>query len=825
MSAILSGRRPLYSFYQTWVLGIREKFLRFHKLHARIIFTFSILLFLVLLSFLFSINAIFSNSTNQDIQKSLNTGRRLFNFIDEESSLRLTQTASILASDFAFREAIATADRNTIVSALINHRIRFQASEMFLVGADGKLIADTFGLTQVNGQFLFPELLVSAENEGAATSIVLMKGHLYQMVVVPVLAPVPIAWLASAFIIDDKFAHNLQSLTDLEVTFLTRQQSNGQWVVRATTLPANFANDLPNAMSGVVADQGQKTVRLQLEDGDYLARIQLLNADGTSAVAVLQRSLHEALAPLRALQKTLLILSALSFAVALIASVWIARSITNPIRKLGALALRIKDGDYTQSATLDSQDEIGQLASAFNHMSVAIEDRESKIIELANSDSLTGLPNRTLFLDRLERAIKAIKRGGPQVTVMIMDLDRFKEVNDILGHHVGDLLLYEVANRLQAIVSRDSDTIARFGSNTIARLGGDEFAMLLIATNNKGAQIVASKLQKMLDKSILLEGQEIIINASIGIASYPEHGDDVNTLLRHADLAMYAAKRNNLGYASYDPSLEQQTQQHLSLMAELRNAIANDELTVYYQPKLELANATIGHVEALIRWIHPVRGLVSPDNFIPFAEHTGFIVIITQWLIEHVLRQQNEWRKSGVILNVSINISARDLLITKLPAFFAELMKKYDVLPQYLILEITESSIMANLQGALSIMNELRNLGLSLSVDDFGTGYSSLSYLKRLPVSELKIDQSFVAHMEKGSDDAIIVRSTIDLAHNMGLTVVAEGVENLATYDMLKAMGCDFLQGYYISRPLPAEELSQWIKTSPWKLNKDNLDA
>lgn len=248
-------------------------------------------------------------------------------------------------------------------------------------------------------------------------------------------------------------------------------------------------------------------------------------------------------------------------------------------------------------------------------------------------------------------------------------------------------------------------------------------------------------------------------------------------------------------------------------MAELRNAVANNELTIYYQPKLNLATGKISDAEALIRWVHPVRGLVPPDNFIPFAEHTGFIVIITQWVIENVMRQQQKWRKIGILLNVSINISARDLLVPKLPAFFAKLLKIYDIPPQCLVLEITESSIMANPQTALNIMNELKDMGLSLSVDDFGTGYSSLAYLKKLPVSELKIDRSFVMHMETDNDDVTIVRSTIDLAHNMGLTVVAEGVENQAVCDMLQKMGCDYLQGYFISRPVMAQDMLNLIKS------------
>jgi diguanylate cyclase (GGDEF)-like protein len=775
-----------------------------------------------LFSFLISINNILTNSANQDIQKSLDSGNKLFRYINEENSQRLTKTASILASDFAFRKAISTNDKNTVESALTNYRIRFQANEMFLVGLDDKLIANTIQLIQAKNQFPFPELIKSAEVNGDATSIVFMNNHLYQLVVVPVLAPTPIAWLVSAFVIDDKYARNLKSLTNLEVSFLTHEHSNNNWNIRATTLNSEIARSLPKVLFEIDTSKESKAVPLQLDEMYYLANILLLNNQQKeiSAVAIIQKSINESLLPLKVLQKTLIILATISFLVAVVISLWIARSITTPIRKLGLLAIKIKDGDYPQFDDLRPSDEIGQLTSAFNHMSLAIQEREARITKLANSDSLTGLPNRTLFLDRLERAIKSIERGGPQVTVMIMDLDRFKEVNDILGHHVGDLLLNEVARRLSSVMSRSSDTIARFEANTIARLGGDEFAMILVATDSKGAQIVARKIQKALDQSILLEGQEIIINASIGISTYLEHGDDVNSLLRHADLAMYAAKRNKLAYSLYDPSIEEQTQEHLSLMAELRNAISNEELKIWYQPKLELSTSNVNHFEALIRWSHPLRGLVSPDEFIPFAEHTGFIVIITQYVIEQVCKKLQEWQKSGVIVNVSINVSARDLLITKLPSIMSKLMKTYEIMPNFITLEITESSIMTNIQGALNIMEELCEMGLSLSVDDFGTGYSSLSYLKKLPISELKIDKSFIQNLKDGSDDETIVNSIINLAHNMGLKIVAEGVENQNTADLLNIMGCDFLQGYLINRPMPADEVPKWLMSFQPKDNE-----
>jgi diguanylate cyclase (GGDEF)-like protein len=422
---------------------------------------------------------------------------------------------------------------------------------------------------------------------------------------------------------------------------------------------------------------------------------------------------------------------------------------------------------------------------------------------MAYHDALTGLPNRALFSDRLEQAIRSAKRGEPNPTILIMDLDRFKDVNDSLGHHVGDLLLKGIASRCTESLSRECDTVAR--------LGGDEFAILLPASDTRAAEVVARRLLSALEEATTLEGQSVIIGGSIGIASYPEHGEDMHTLLQHGDMAMYAAKRSNAGFAVYDPRYDRQSQQRLSLMSELRHAVEHGELVLYYQPKVDLVTGTIDHVEALVRWIHPERGFIAPDEFIPFAEHTGYIKAITRWVIAEALRQLVDWHGRGVELNVSINISARDLTNPELPAMFTGLDSARANALQWLSLEITESGIMTDAARALGTLEFLRGLGLRLSIDDFGTGYSSLSYLKRLPVQELKIDKSFVIDMAEDKDGAMIVRSTINLGHNMGLKVVAEGVENRETWDLLKAWGCDLAQGYFISRPLPGDDLVQWL--------------
>jgi diguanylate cyclase (GGDEF)-like protein len=769
------------------------------------VLAFTLLLLLIQVASLSIINSNLSDRTNQDIRRNLLAGQRVFNLLREDNNRQLAQSASILSSDFAFRKAIATADYGTVVSTLANHGARIKADVMLLASIDSKIIADTLPAGQT---FQFQELISLAEQQKQADAMVVINGVLYQMVVVPVLGPLPIAWLIVGFTIDEKFVHKLQSLTALNVSFVSSIGLDKRWLSLVSTLPSGT---FPESMFRLLNTKSDDIATLRMGDEDYITLTSELNAEGdTHVVAVLQQSLQQALGPLRHLQAFLLLLSGISLIAMLAASYKIAQSITKPVTELSLLASRIQQGDFSQSAPVDRDDEIGELAAAFNHMQDGLATREAKITELAYRDQLTGLPNRTLFHDRLEQAAKVANRAGQNFALLIINLDRFNEVNVILGHHIGDLLLQEISRRLATVLTRDSDTLAR--------LGGDEFAILLQASDTQGAMVIVRKILDTQDQPILLEGQEVIATGSIGIAIYPEHGDEINTLLRHADIAMNAAKHHNSGYALFDLNYVEQNQQHLSLLAELRQAIERNEFVLYYQPKVAFASGAIGHAEALVRWVHPQRGMIPPDQFIPYAENIGYVRNITRWVIEEALRQRKQWEEMQLPLMISVNISARDLMDSDLPKLFAELMVKYGASPHWLCLEITESAIMGDPKRALVILEELHNMGFKLSVDDFGTGYSSLAYLKKLPVSELKIDQSFVFHMAEDKNDATIVRSTIDLGHNMGLVVVAEGIEDKVTWDMLNAMGCDLAQGYYISKPMPAAALLKWFEQAPWKV-------
>jgi diguanylate cyclase (GGDEF)-like protein len=418
-------------------------------------------------------------------------------------------------------------------------------------------------------------------------------------------------------------------------------------------------------------------------------------------------------------------------------------------------------------------------------------------------DGLTGLPNRTLLRDRTSQAIHQADRELTPVALALLDLDRFKEVNDTLGHHHGDQLLVQVGQRLQATLRQ---------VDTVARLGGDEFAVLLPRIHTaEGAATVATKLQAALAEPFTIEDLSLDVEASIGLAIYPDHGTDPDQLLQHADIAMYAAKATHAGFVLFDPTLDQHSPHKLALLGELRRAIDHGQLLLHYQPKVATHSGHVLGVEALVRWQHPTHGLVPPAQFIPLAERTGLIGPLTHYVLDAALRQCRAWQQAGHDLAVAVNVSARRLLDLGFPDEVAGLLARWQVPAGLLVVEITESTIMADPAHALQILGRLDQMGVQVAIDDFGTGYSSMAYLKRLPVHELKVDRSFVAQMTSNRRDAVIVRSTVDLGRNLGLRVVAEGVEDLATWQALDALGCDAIQGYHISRPVPAEDLIHWL--------------
>ena len=440
-----------------------------------------------------------------------------------------------------------------------------------------------------------------------------------------------------------------------------------------------------------------------------------------------------------------------------------------------------------------------------------ITSRKARIAALhyqAMHDALTDLPNRTLLLDRLQQAIRTAERNEKSLSLLLLDLDRFKEVNDTLGHHVGDKLLQQISQRLKQVL-RESDTVAR--------LGGDEFCLLLPTATVEQAILIASKVINIVEKALFIEGHSLSVGASIGIASFPVHGDNPLVLLQRADVAMYVAKRANRGFTIYDENVDQHSLRQLAISSELKSAIENDQLLLYFQPKVDIRTNRLSGVEALIRWQHPKHGLLLPDEFIPLAEQSGLIKPLTIWVLHHALDECQRCLKKGHDIRVSINLSMANLSDLSFADEILDILNQHSVGSGRLKLEVTETALMEEPENVIKALHRLNAMGLRISIDDFGIGYSSLTYLQQLPVNELKIDKSFGLSLTDDPNSVVIVRSTIDLAHKLGLRVVAEGVESKETLDLLQQLGCDAVQGFYLGKPMPMREMLEWVIDHDWE--------
>jgi diguanylate cyclase (GGDEF)-like protein len=443
------------------------------------------------------------------------------------------------------------------------------------------------------------------------------------------------------------------------------------------------------------------------------------------------------------------------------------------------------------------------LGLALGRQSAAVRRGAERTAHQAMHDELTGLPNRLLFRDRTEHAIRAADRDGVQTAVMLMDVDQFREINDTLGHHAGDQVIAAVAARLRGVL-RSSDSLAR--------LGGDEFAILMPRVMEESSAVqLAARIRTALSAPLILHGVLLDIRASIGVAVYPDHGDDVISLLQRAEIAMYVAKDTRTALQVYDPSTDEHSTERLSLVAELRHALDRGEIVVHYQPKATMHDGRVRSVEALVRWQHPERGLIGPYEFVHLAEHTGLIRPLTHHVLRTALEQCRQWRDRGIDLSVAVNLSVRDLVDLDLPGAIAAELDRVGLEPRCLAIEITETMLVLDPNRTIEVLARLHEMGVRVSLDDFGTGWSSLSYLQRLPVDELKIDRSFISDLAASDTDSSIVEATVALARKLGLTTVAEGVESARAWEQLVRLGCDVAQGYFISRPLPAEELEVWL--------------
>ncbi|KQQ67889.1 hypothetical protein ASF84_01780 [Pseudomonas sp. Leaf127] len=739
-----------------------------------------------------------SDAVRSQAQAQLEVGSRVFERLIDLRGRRLRDAVQLLSADFGFRDAVASAEASTIRSVLLNHGGRINASDMFLLGMDGKVIASTEPEVPEGSRFIYDQALRNAKRNNQSMLIVPGGGIPHLLVESTVLAPLPLARVVMGFTIDSDIAEELHALSGLEVSFLTIE--NGR--------PGKLISTQPEAMhAGLVAlmleSAGGQMNMTEHADLKYLSQtLTLANAGEGQVLALLQSPLDKALQAFVPLDQKIFWISLAALLASLIGTLALARSVSLPVRALALAAKRIGDGDYQTPVSMARKDELGMLADAINSMQHGIAVREEQLAHNALHDTVTGLPNRALVMERLGSSIAAQR----PVALMYLGIDNFRSIHDSVGVEAVDLLLRELGQRLQSGLN---------AGDTVARLTANEFLLLLDHTGSDSAVGRGDQLQRLLSEPQHVEGHDITLESCIGIAVYPDHGDAAQELLNRAQIARKDAADQPGRLHIYQDGRDLAHQRQISLIRDLRKAPGNGELHLHYQPKLDLRQGHVRQAEALLRWNHPQFGNVSPAEFIVLAERTGSIQLLTTWVIGEAVRQLAEWRQRSLLVQVSVNVSADDLLGGDLVGHVTRMLRLHQVPAEQLIFEITESAIMSEPARALVVLNRLRECGISLSVDDFGTGYSSLAHLKRLPVQELKIDQSFVRNLDETSEDAVIVRSTIEMSHNLGLKVVAEGVEYEHSLRLLERWHCDTAQGYLISRPLAAAAFEAWMTRSP----------
>jgi len=741
----------------------------------------------------------------QKANDELAVGQRVFERLLSERAAQLSMAVHILASDYGFKEAIATSDVATIESVLANHGGRIKAGLTAFIADNGSVVTSTHAFSETlaageQGPFPFPELLRDAGVGNGATEIVLVPGAgAYQIVLTPVRAPEMIGWICIGFEINDSLARTFKDLTNLDVSFMSVERQE----LLASTLAGDVRGAMPAALD-LAVERGPAPVEVRLLGAEFLTLKSPLPGSGKGLVAVLQTSLDEALQGYRDLFAKELLIATLALVLAIVCAKVVAGSVTLPLRQLAEAARRIAGGFYGERVAMRRNDEFGLVSTAFNEMQDGIAEREARIVHQARHDGLTGLPNRLALRDRLAVALVRAVRSQEAGAVVLVDIVAFKAINDALGHHTGDSVLQGVSRRLTA-QARAADTVARYGGNS--------FVLLLEGAGEVAARQAARRILESCAESLQLPEAQLRIDLTVGMSLFPAHGDDPETLLRRAEIALYAARTAVQPMGIYAVGQDENHLRRLCLLNELALALDQDQLQMYYQPQLDLRDRQVRAAESLVRWIHPDRGVIAPDEFIPLAEQSGLIGQLTRVVLRKVIRQIRSWRSLGLELSVSVNVSALDLADATFADCVLEFLRQDGVHPAHLTLEMTESSVIRDVQNTREVMRRLREAGVNFSIDDFGTGYSSLAQIRSLPLHELKIDKSFVLNLADSEEDQLIVRSTIDLAHSMGLVVCAEGIESEAVIRLLVAMNCDIGQGFGISRPVPAEAFAQWLSS------------
>ena len=763
---------------------------RFRSLSARLTVQFALLFAVAMLGVSAALSTFIAGAASRQVESQLQSSGAVYDRLWQQRERELQGAAQLLARDFGFRAAVATGDTATMESALGNAAARLRVKNAFIVSLDGAVHGIDEPALRREAAALWEPL-----DSGRLAGVAVLGHRPQQVVAAPVMAPGLIGWVLFAAELDAREMRSLERLSAIPLHANVMVEGPSGWSEAA----ANMQMDAESAP--IITSHLKSRAAFEMSFGDRpsitLAKPLETFLDGQQAILLLAYPKDRAMAAARKLQLALVLITVLGLALAALGTWRAAGRITQPLARLDEAAGRLASGEHAK-VQVRGDDELARLAASFNEMSEKIEERERRITHLAFNDVLTGLPNRTMFQQQLDQLYRSLEDGKSLVALHCLDLDQFKSINDTLGHPAGDALLIAAGQRIREIAR----------GHFVARLGGDEFVVLQSVRGARNdIDRLAHDLIEAVAEPLLIDGNELVPSTSVGIAIAPFDGNDSGTLLKNADLALYRAKEAGRGtYAFFEESLNERAQVRRQVETDLRLALERSEFELVYQPLFDLDSHSIGSFEALLRWNHPTRGVISPDEFIPVAEETGLIVPIGAWTIREACRQAVKWPPE---VRIAVNVSPVQFHRGGLQETILQALATSGLAPARLEVEITESIFLESSEALIAVLHSLRALGIRIALDDFGTGYSSLSYLQSFPFDKIKIDRSFIQQLLSRSGSTAIVRAITDLARALGMETTAEGVENNAQLDELRLQGCSSAQGFLFSKPIDAASVHE----------------
>ncbi len=766
---------------------------RFRHLRTKLSVLYASLFAVTLVLLAVVAQAMIWTHARDSVRQELITSGSVYDRIWLLRSQSLIASADLLSRDFGFRAAVASGDRPTIASALANISHRAEVTAAFVVDQDGQVTGPSGALAATVARFPF------AVPNGRRDAVVVVAGQVYRLILSPVMAPTQVGWVVFALRLDGTEMHALERLSAIPlIATIMRSDGAKRWHAADRSVEPDAAVD-----DLIEASRSTRTLgTLNLLTGRAFAIAKPLAGltDRPRAAILIRYPLNAALTPYLPLQAGIAFAGLIGLILVVLGSRRLALGIAGPIATLDAAARALEEGSHAQ-IVVKGRDEMGRLAASFNRMSVGILERENRITHLALHDVLTGLPNRTYFRESLDRAILQVGRTGGAIAVLCLDLDRFKGVNDTLGHPVGDALLKAIG----AMLTESAP------DGLVSRLGGDEYAIILSGQFDADRpRALAQSILDMMRQAVVADGHQIATAVSIGIAIGPADGKDADELLKNADLALYLAKEDGRGvFRFFEPALDAAARWRRQVELDLREAIQAGQFVLNYQPVFDLKADRIGGFEALVRWHHPERGVVPPVEFIPIAEDTGLIIAIGEWVMQEACRQAMHWPEH---VRVAVNVSPLQFRNTGFQSIVLQALAHSGLAPGRLEIEITESVFLDGEGPVIALLHKLRAMGIRVALDDFGTGYSSLSYLRSFPFDKIKIDRSFITSIASDPSAAAIVRAIVDLATALDMETTAEGVEDTGQLDLLRGEGCGNIQGYLFSRPVESCRIAGLLK-------------